>query len=217
MNQPLESKTKNAAKSSPSSYHHSDLAQTLIQAGLDILKKKGADGLSLRAVAARAGVSEAAPYSHFKNKKDLLFAISASGFRELANAMISRVPKDTDPHTALQNYGIAYIDFAVANPDLYRQMIAAIDPNVRRSNKTDIGPGRKLLYTEADRAQNVLKKANEAICTDKEEVRMRTLSAWGVVHGLASLIVLNFIQIPKKGRTAFLRELLSATTKLPSN
>ena len=46
-------------------YHHGDLKNALIQAGVEILSKEGIGGLSLRKVALEAGVSHAAPYAHF--------------------------------------------------------------------------------------------------------------------------------------------------------
>jgi AcrR family transcriptional regulator len=42
-------------------YHHGDLRNALLKAGLDILEEDGSSALSLRAVAARAGVSRSAP------------------------------------------------------------------------------------------------------------------------------------------------------------
>ena len=42
-------------------YHHGDLRNALINAGLEILAQEGTNTLSLRKVARRAGVSHAAP------------------------------------------------------------------------------------------------------------------------------------------------------------
>lgn len=56
-------------------YHHGDLKTELIKAGLQMIQEKGIEKVSLRKLAAMCNVSEAAPYSHFKNKEELLFAI----------------------------------------------------------------------------------------------------------------------------------------------
>ena len=71
-------------------YHHGDLKNALIRAGVDILAKDGVTGLSLRKVALKAGVSHSAPYAHFADKQALIAAISTEGFRQLYER-VSRV------------------------------------------------------------------------------------------------------------------------------
>lgn len=61
-------------------YHHGDLRAALMEAASTLLDIRGRDAVSMRAVARRAGVSEAAPYRHFKSLDDLLAAIAAEGF-----------------------------------------------------------------------------------------------------------------------------------------
>lgn len=69
------------------SYHHGDLRRALVDEGLALLESQGLAGLSLRAIAARAGVSHAAPKNHFGNLRGLLTAMAAEGFRRHAAAM----------------------------------------------------------------------------------------------------------------------------------
>jgi AcrR family transcriptional regulator len=64
-------------------YHHGDLKNALIEAGIQILSQDGLHALSLRKVAQKAGVSHAAPYAHFPDKQALIAAISTEGFRRL--------------------------------------------------------------------------------------------------------------------------------------
>jgi AcrR family transcriptional regulator len=60
----------------PNRYHHGDLPQALLDAALRIVKTQGTEGLTLRAVARLAGVSQAAPYRHFANKEAILAAVA---------------------------------------------------------------------------------------------------------------------------------------------
>ena len=53
-------------------YHHKNLKEELIEAGITLVAKEGLEGFSLRKVAAVCGVSHTAPYSHFENKDVLL-------------------------------------------------------------------------------------------------------------------------------------------------
>src|SRR5258708_1624307 len=81
----------------PKSYHHGDLRNALIQAGLELLAEGGAEALDLRKVARRAGVSHAAPYRHFADKQALIVAITEEGFHWLAEriqATLREVPDE---------------------------------------------------------------------------------------------------------------------------
>ena len=64
-------------------YHHGNLKEALIAAGLEILSEQGVEGLSLRKVAKKVGVSHTAPYNHFSDKQALLAAISTAGHEQL--------------------------------------------------------------------------------------------------------------------------------------
>lgn len=67
----------------PKAYHHGDLCNALIQAGLELLSEDGAKSLDLHKVARRAGVSPAAPYRHFADKQALIAAINEERFYEV--------------------------------------------------------------------------------------------------------------------------------------
>jgi AcrR family transcriptional regulator len=157
-------------------YHHGDLPAALIAAARAILAEDGAEALSLRAVARRAGVSAMAPYRHFPDKEALLAAVAADGFREFA-AALEAADGAAPPGEALLAQGAAYVRFACAHPALFRLMF---------------GPPRngahpKLKHDEA-LAHSVL--ARRVAAETPEPLRAtRTLACWSLVHGLASLII----------------------------
>jgi len=57
-------------------YHHGNLRKELIEKGIKMINDTGEEKLSLRKLAVECGVSNAAPYTHFKNKDELLKAMS---------------------------------------------------------------------------------------------------------------------------------------------
>jgi AcrR family transcriptional regulator len=85
----------------PANYHHGDLRAALVGAARLILEREGFDALSLRAVARGAGVSQAAPYHHFKDKDELLGAVAAEGFDGLTQAMRTRMAEEKTPAASL--------------------------------------------------------------------------------------------------------------------
>ena len=56
-------------------YHHGNLRNALIGAGLELINTEGEENLSLRKVALKCGVSNAAPYAHFNSKDEFIAAI----------------------------------------------------------------------------------------------------------------------------------------------
>ncbi|MEP7288152.1 MAG: TetR/AcrR family transcriptional regulator [Chloroflexota bacterium] len=112
-------------KSKP--YHHGDLRNTLIQAGLEMLSEGGAAALDLRKIARKVGVSHSAPYRHFADKQALLAAINEEGFLRLAErieAALKEAPND--PLEQLQAIATTYMQFAVDNPWLMREMFSGL-------------------------------------------------------------------------------------------
>src|SRR5260370_2975809 len=64
-----------------------DLAAALLRAAEALIVERGPQGFSLREVARRARVSEAAPYWHFANKEALLAAIAEAALAPLPPAL----------------------------------------------------------------------------------------------------------------------------------
>lgn len=113
-----------------------DLPQALVQAGLAILDEDGAEGLTLRRTAARAGVSHAAPAHHFGGLPGLKVAIAICGFeRFLHDLVAARDEVDrADPFLRLLAGNLAYIRFASSQTGLFRLMfdqLPAKDPELR--------------------------------------------------------------------------------------
>src|SRR5579859_7462110 len=78
-------------------YHHGDLRNALVDEGLKLLEQSGNSEFTLRDLARRVGVSPAAPYSHFEDKRALLAAVAAAGANRLSAAMQDGISGKTDP------------------------------------------------------------------------------------------------------------------------
>ena len=100
-----------------------DLRQALLDAAAATLDEVGADRLSLREVARRAGVSHAAPAHHFSGKAGLLTAIATEGFGMLAGYLAAVAPDGAgEPADQLAALGRAYAQFAEENPGRFEVM-----------------------------------------------------------------------------------------------
>lgn len=116
---------------SPASYHHGNLRAALVETGLAMARESGPDGVALREVARRVGVSHNAAYRHFADREQLLAEIGTAGMALLTEAMHRRldaVDPTLDPTERalerLRECGRAYVEFALAEPGLFTTAFA---------------------------------------------------------------------------------------------
>ena len=118
-------------------YHHGNLRQALIDAGVRIINESGEEGLSLRKVAASCGVTHAAPYAHFKDKDELINAIKVSVNEQFMEELRQAAAGGQDAEKALINMGRSYVSFFARNPDYFRflfgnqNIVAHLQPDKR--------------------------------------------------------------------------------------
>ena len=168
-------------------YHHGNLPNTLVTAGLALVEAAGVEALSLRKVAARVRVSAAAVYRHFADKDALLAAIAAEGFAMLNGQFdaVSSAPEAHDPLLRLRALGSAYVNLALAHPGLFRLMFASRQPAGVRDARLDEQARRAYRTLEATVAACFVGTANRAT------VAATTVAAWSMVHGYAMLRLEN--------------------------
>lgn len=165
------------------SYHHGDLKNALIKAGVEILSQEGIEGLSLRKVAQRAGVSHSAPYSHFPDKQSLIAAISTEGFNQLYNeldAAISAHPKNAKQQ--LQESALAYVQFALNHTDTFKIMFSGV-----LEKEKEYPAFVEISYKTFQRVVDVVKACQDAGLLRSASAEMMAVAVWGQVHGIISL------------------------------
>ncbi|TGL59790.1 TetR/AcrR family transcriptional regulator [Leptospira jelokensis] len=175
-------------------YHHGDLRPTLIQAARDFLKDQDADSLSLRGIASAIGVTHMAPYAHFKGKQELLEAVAASGYDDLTNNMlkVQKLQSKVRGRMLAYHYGVEYILFAIANPNLYRLMMSQINLN----QKTSFENPKSEISLSSQRPFRLLYTAFATEKVSKELAHARALGAWATVHGISSLAIEGHLLLP---------------------
>ncbi|WP_116200016.1 TetR/AcrR family transcriptional regulator [Amycolatopsis circi] len=153
-------------------YHHGDLRAALLTTAMQMLEQ--GEQFSLRAVARKAGVSPTAPYRHFADRDALESALAAQGLRDL-DADLSQ--GDASPATVagLAELGVAYVDFALRRPALFRLMFG---------NACDDTSDDRVAAAAA--VHETLARAVGAVFPDADLAAI-TIAGWGMVHGLACL------------------------------
>ena len=161
-------------------YHHGDLRRASIDAGLAALRDRHTDELGLREVARTVGVSPTALYRHFPDKAAFLAALSTEGFERLAAAQSAAQAAAGAGIDGFAASGRAYVDFALANPALFRLMFS----HAPHPEAPEAAP--------AGSAMGLLRSNVEALLGPGHDPAAATamcVHAWALVHGLSVLLL----------------------------
>lgn len=166
-------------------YHHGDLKNALIRAGVEILAEQGVGGLSLRQVALRAGVSHAAPYAHFADKQSLIAAISTDGFRRLYEKLAETASANRlDPRRQLFETAAAYLEFAAEDPAHFKIMFSGILE--QEKDYPEFVDASKKNY---ELLVGIVQSCQAAGVLPPDPAELTAVSIWATVHGLAALSI----------------------------
>ena len=155
-------------------YHHGNLPAALIEQALAQIDKAGPERVGLRGVARAAGVSESAPYAHFKDRDALMTAVAAQWFCDFRCRM-ARAVEDVPQALRLSALAHAYLRFGLEHPGLYLLLFST--PYLREAGpKTTLHAAARaafdLLLTVFDTAQDEM---------DRRRLGMRL---WTSLHGM---------------------------------
>ena len=174
------------------SYHHGNLRQALIDAGIKIINENGEENLSLRKAAAACGVSHAAPYAHFKDKEELIEAIKENVTDRFMEKLVEAVTDKPTADAAIIAMGRAYVTFFSKNPDYFiflfgKQNITA-HLKMNREYKDDYPPFLLL------RKMYLMHLEEAGLEKTYEEQEIELIKIWSIVHGMASIACMKGIK-----------------------
>ena len=165
------------------SYHHGALRRALIETGLELISEKGISGFTLREVAKRTGVSTAAPYHHFKDKAELLQAMSLEGWRMLGERFKVASSAVETPSVQLRAIGEEYIRFAIEYTPYFRVMSR---PDLYCSEGID-DQGEMNALTVFEMLRSAVAGCFPGRKKDDPDLQEMVLHAWVMVHGFSAL------------------------------
>ena len=169
-------------KKTKKSYHHGNLAESLLDAVDEIASKFGLEAVTLRACAKLVGVSPSAAFRHYADKRALLTAFATRALTRLSASMASaRETAILQEQNAFAAVALAYVEFALEKPAFFRAMWR--EEGIYISDEAYAAAALTL------RAQLQGGFANTLEDTDAESLSAPELLAWSSVHGLSSLLV----------------------------
>jgi AcrR family transcriptional regulator len=167
-------------KKRPGRYHHGDLKAALVACAMDILRQQGPEALTLRAVARAAGVSMAAPYRHFADRRELVAAVAEEGFRRLQQAML--VAMQGGGRDGLRGVAQAYVAFGHENPAEYHVMFGP-----ETANTGDLPGLRETSRSVLGFVAHGMGMLQQAGLIGPGDPALMAVVTWAQLHGLVML------------------------------
>ncbi len=168
------------------SYHHGNLRAELVDTAIAELAEDGAEGLSLRALARRIGVSQTAPYRHFADKEALLAAMAVRGYRDLLETLRrAGEGAGAEPREQLAAFAHAYVAYAADTTALFKLMFGPLlqppekFPALRDVSRETFAVVQQILQSGIEQGQ----------FRGAGDVRSLANVAWASIHGMATLRV----------------------------
>lgn len=169
-------------KKKKSSYHHGNLAESLLSAVDEIATQFGLEAVTLRACAKLVGVSPSSAFRHYADKRALFTAFATRALKELSNAMsVAKKEALQKNENGFKAVGLAYIEFAIDKPAFFRAMW----------REESIYSNDEAYKTAANALSQHLTAGFADTIDDQDPNRFspQELLAWSAVHGLANLLV----------------------------
>lgn len=171
-----------------------DVERALVDAAEAVLVRDGPGGVTVRAVAAQAGVAPMGIYNRFGGKDGLVAALLVRGFDMLRAAAAHR--GEADPIERLRGSGLRYRLFALANPQYYAVMFSDAMPH-------DLGQDPVAEHADAAFSELVAHVSNalDAGRITGGEAFEIAQQLWSSIHGAVTLELNGLVLTPDAAAT----------------
>lgn len=157
-----------------------DIKTRIVGAARSLYFERGPEAVTMRAVAERVGVTATALYRHFADKDALLKEVVGEGSRLLGSHLFRALEAPT-PLERLRATAMAYLDFALAQPQAYR---ALFEPPAEGA---DTSPLERQRGAVSRFLRDRVREAMDAGAIAAGDPDGAALTLWSLLHGLAAL------------------------------
>jgi len=180
-----------------------DVERELCAAAEAVLVRDGPGGVTVRAVAAEAGIAPMGVYNRLGGKDGLVDALLIRGFDRLRETMESG--REPDAAARLLACGVRYREFALANPNFYAIMFEDAIPQEHES--PEVHEHAYAAFSALVRTVEMAAAAGVIAAPDPVEAAMQI---WSGVHGAVALELKGLVLTPDPAATyrAFLATLV---------
>lgn len=168
----------------PGSANHISLKEAIVRAAIELGTELGEEGLTMRGIAARLGVSATALYQHFEGKASILRAIRFHGIT-LMNKTVAPAFEHDDPLEQIRQSALLYINFARSNPWLYALLFGGEGNYDSQSDEE-----RQAASFSQLAAQRAFERGKERGTLRADiDVATAPFLMWAANHGVAMLLI----------------------------
>lgn len=178
-----------SASESERPYHHGKLKEALLEAAFELLSTQNASQLSLRQIAKQAGVSHAAPYHYFADRRELLEALAGRCHDQFYNQQKQATEQKQNAADRLVALGEAYVNFAVQYPNAFTLVF---DPELcspEQPNPCTV----KTIEANEQLLDSIVLAAQQDGVLPQRPLKLISAAMWATMHGLAHLVLLGHL------------------------
>ena len=164
--------------------HRESLRRDILDAATALFADEGYERVTMRRIAERIEYSPTTIYLHFTDKNELLAAVCAETFRELAGRLQRLQASSLSPLAYLRDALRAYVEFGLEYPHQYR--VAFLMPGAEATAESiERSPARQVI--------DLLRQGLEVSADNGDlhvpDAATAAQALWAAVHGLTSALI----------------------------
>ena len=170
-----------------------DIERELLAAAEAVLVRDGPGGLTVRAVAAEAGIAPMGVYNRLGGKDGLVDALLIKGFDRLRAAVDAAMNDTAEPSMRARflSCGLSYRQFALDNPHFYAIMFE--DAFLHEHDNPEVEEHAKAAFGALVRIVELSAAAGVIAAHDPVEVGQQI---WSTLHGAVALELRGLVLTP---------------------
>ena len=170
--------------------------QRILTVAAEIIRSQGFEALSMRRLASATGMTAANLYNYVTGKDQIYLEIQHKGFTLLQRILKRAMQSPGSNRDKLRTAAVSYIQFALANPDLYKVMFAVDTPKYSDYEGTRT---EAIARAEKNAALAVLFTAKKGLLKaqphlDETTLHNKVLFIWSTLHGTCNLLLSRILQ-----------------------
>lgn len=158
-----------------------EVESTVLSAAIDLTNRHGADAVTVRSLAATAGVSPMSIYNHFGDMTGVFDAVFIAGFERLTEYLDEDGGR-LEPFATIRRRGHRYRAFALENPALYAVMFLRAVPGFEPSDDAHLHAALAF-----GRLEDPVRRLADAGLVDRASVALVAQQLWSAIHGAIAL------------------------------
>ena len=166
-----------------------EIERELLAAAETVLVRDGPGGLTVRAVAAEAGIAPMGVYNRLGGKDGLVDALLIKGFDRLRAAI--EAGREPDMLARLRSCGLRYREFALTNPNFYAIMFEDAIP--REHESTEVTEHARGSFAALVRLVELASASGVIAAPNPLEAAQQV---WSAVHGAVALELKGLVLTP---------------------